>query len=161
MAEQTHTADIRLLRTVPGIGPDLSAAIACEVCDISRFAGAENLVGYAGLAVGPNESGGRKYGTKAKGEGSGLLKWAFNQAAGQMLRRFAPAQSWASSRASEPVKKTRTILAAQIARTVYSMLKNHRPFDAKRLASTLANRSRQQLHHLPPSFHRGGVAPVF
>ncbi len=158
-AGQTHAAAVRLLGTLPGIGPDLSAAIACEVCDVSRFAGAENLVGYAGLATGPNESGGRKYGTKAKREGNGLLRWAFNLAAGQMLRRFAPAQSWAATRAWEPEKKRRATLAARIARTVYAMLKGGRPFDAVRFAASLGRKG-QPVHHLQPATHLGGVSPA-
>ena len=51
--------DVALLVTIPGVGDLLALTIAAEIGDISRFASARKLVGYAGMAPGVNQSGDR------------------------------------------------------------------------------------------------------
>src|SRR5215211_5059161 len=48
---------VALLETIPGIGPLLGLTMAAEIGDISRFASARKLVGYAGLAPRVRQSG--------------------------------------------------------------------------------------------------------
>ena len=47
----------RRLRTIPGIGPFLSLALAVEIGDISRFPGPAQLRGYSGLVPAVYQSG--------------------------------------------------------------------------------------------------------
>ena len=59
MVEQTsgqHPA-ARRLRTIPGIGPFLSLALAVEIGDINHFPGPAQLRGYSGLVPAVYQSG--------------------------------------------------------------------------------------------------------
>jgi len=47
----------RRLRTIPGIGPFLSLALAVEIGDINRFPGPTQLRGYSGLVPAVYQSG--------------------------------------------------------------------------------------------------------
>ena len=74
------SAERDLLRTLPGVGPILSAVIALEIGDIARFANAQRLVSYAGLVPAARESAGKKRPGKCPGDCNTYLKWAFVEA---------------------------------------------------------------------------------
>jgi transposase len=59
MVEQTSRKHpvARRLRTIPGIGPFLSLALAVEIGDINRFPGPTQLRGYSGLVPAVYQSG--------------------------------------------------------------------------------------------------------
>jgi transposase len=59
MVEQTSKEHptARRLRTIPGIGPFLSLALAVEIGDINRFPGPTQLRGYSGLVPAVYQSG--------------------------------------------------------------------------------------------------------
>jgi len=61
MVEQTSEAHpvAQRLRTIPGIGPFLSLALAVEIGDIHRFPGPAQLRGYSGLVPAVYQSGDR------------------------------------------------------------------------------------------------------
>jgi transposase len=61
MVEQTSREHpvARRLRTIPGIGPFLSLALAVEIGDINRFPGPTQLRGYSGLVPAVYQSGDR------------------------------------------------------------------------------------------------------
>jgi len=48
-ASENYEKQVRLLRTIPGIGPVSAMSLLLELGDISRFARAEQLAGYVGL----------------------------------------------------------------------------------------------------------------
>jgi transposase len=81
-----------LLKTLPTVGPILSAALALEIGDVSRFPSAEHLASYAGLVPRVNSSGGRTRMGQVGGNVNRMLKWAFVEAANLVLlqqRRLA------------------------------------------------------------------------
>jgi transposase len=81
-----------LLKTLPTVGPILSAAMALEIGDVSRFPSAEHLASYAGLVPRVNSSGGRTRMGQVGGNVNRMLKWAFVEAANLVLlqqRRLA------------------------------------------------------------------------
>jgi transposase len=81
-----------LLKTLPTVGPILSAAMAPEIGDVSRFPSAEHLASYAGLVPRVNSSGGRTRMGQVGGNVNRMLKWAFVEAANLVLlqqRRLA------------------------------------------------------------------------
>ena len=80
--------EAQLLRTMPCVGRILSAVIALEVGDVSRFPRAENLAGYAGLVPRLIASGGKIHHGHTAPDVNRTLKWAFVEA-GNMI----PAQS--------------------------------------------------------------------
>jgi len=96
--------EVRLLRTIPGIGEILAPLVWLEIGDITRFPGAGNLAGYAGLVPRIIASGGRiRHGGTCRNINH-YLKWGFVEAAtcairlkayrkshvGQLYNRLAP-----------------------------------------------------------------------
>jgi len=53
----TETEEIKLLRTIPGVGFILAVVIATEMGDINRFPGPEKLASYAGAVPRVKASG--------------------------------------------------------------------------------------------------------
>jgi transposase len=78
--------EIRLLRTVPGLGPILAPLVWLEVGDVERFPRAEHLASYAGLVPRIIASGGHiRHGSTCRNVNH-YLKWAFVEAANCAIR---------------------------------------------------------------------------
>jgi len=76
-----ETEEVRLLRTIPGIGFLLAVVISLEVGDVSRFGRAEQLASYAGTTPRVHASGGKlRYG-RLRTDVNHYLKWAYVEAA--------------------------------------------------------------------------------
>lgn len=73
--------EIRLLRTVPGLGAVLAPLVWLEIGDIDRFPRAENLASYAGLVPRIIASGGRIRHAGTCRNINHYLKWGFVEAA--------------------------------------------------------------------------------
>jgi len=82
---------VKLLRTIPGVGPLLGLTLAAEIGEISRFPGPAKLIGYAGLAPKVSQSGKRSQTGALSKAGSRTLRWAAVEAANQAWR---PSNPW-------------------------------------------------------------------
>ena len=98
--------EVRLLRTIPGIGEILAPLVWLEIGEVERFPRAENLASYAGLVPRIIASGGRiRHGGTCRNVNQ-YLKWGFVEAAtcavrlrayrdghvGLLYHRLAPAK---------------------------------------------------------------------
>ncbi len=72
--------------TIPGINYVTALTIISEIVDISRFASAEKLVSYAGLAPSHRDSTDVHRGDKITKRGSAWLRNAMVEAANTMVR---------------------------------------------------------------------------
>lgn len=72
--------ELRLVRTLPGIGAILSAVIVLEIGDVGRFATAERLASYSGTTPRVHSSGGRTRYGRLRADVNRYLKWAFIEA---------------------------------------------------------------------------------
>jgi transposase len=75
------TPEMRLLATIPGIGPILSVVIALEIGDINRFQSAGHLASYAGTTPRVHSSGDKTRYGRLRPDVNRYLKWAFIEAA--------------------------------------------------------------------------------
>ena len=75
------TPEMKLLMSVPGVGPILAAVIVLEIGDIGRFASAERLASYAGTVPRVRSSGGKTFYWRARPDVNHYLRWAFIEAA--------------------------------------------------------------------------------
>lgn len=75
------TPDMKLLMSLPGVGPVLAITIALEVGDISRFPDNEHLASYSGMVPRVNSSGGKTRFGKTRPDVNHYLKRAFVEAA--------------------------------------------------------------------------------
>ena len=81
--------EIRLLRTIPGLGPVLAPLVWLEIGDVERFPRAEHLASYAGLVPRIIASGGHvRHGGTCRNVNH-YLKWAFVEAANIAIRTKA------------------------------------------------------------------------
>jgi transposase len=80
------TPEMRLLRTVPGLGQILAPLVWLEIGDVERFPRAEHLASYAGLVPRIIASGGHiRHGGTCRNVNH-YLKWAFVEAANCAIR---------------------------------------------------------------------------
>src|SRR5512145_1980293 len=129
-AKQHHTNTLYLLRTVPGIGEILSLVLLYEIHDIARFPRVQDFVSYCRLVKCAKESAGKRYGTSGTKIGNAYLKWAFSEAAVLFLRDNPAGQKYLTRLEKKHGKgKALTILAHQLARAVYYLLKRDPAFD--------------------------------
>jgi transposase len=119
-----------LLRSVPGIGKVLALTILYEIHDIARFQRVQELVSYCRLVKCARQSAGKNYGTSGKKIGNVHLKWAFSEAAVLFLRHNPKGQQLLARLEKKHGKeKALTILAHQLARAVYFILRREKAFD--------------------------------
>lgn len=90
IAEQLKSSpEIRLLRTIPGLGPILAPLVWLEIGNVERFPRAEHLASYAGLVPRIIASGGHiRHGGTCRNVNH-YLKWAFVEAANVAIRMKA------------------------------------------------------------------------
>ena len=104
---------VRLLVSIPGIGPYSALTILSEIGDVHRFPNSTNLVSYAGLATCVHSSGGiTRYGSITK-EGSPWLRWILTQAAHVAVRRPGYLQEYYRRIAFKKGKNTAIIAVAR------------------------------------------------
>ena len=71
---------VKLLRSIPGLGPFFSVLVAKEIDDISRFRDEKKLCTYAGLVPSTYASGGKVFHGRITKTGNKWLRWAFIEA---------------------------------------------------------------------------------
>jgi transposase len=123
-AKQQDANTLYLLQTVPGIGKVLSLVLLYEMHDIARFPRVQDFVSYGRLVKCAKESAGKRYGTSGTKIGNAYLKGAFSEAAVLFLRNNPAGQKYLARLEKKHGKgKALTVLAHQLARAVYYMLK--------------------------------------
>jgi transposase len=129
-AKHHDAQTLYLLQTVPGIGKSLSLVLLYEMHDIARFPRVQDFASSCRLVTCAKESAGKRSGTSGSKIGNAHLKWAFSEAAVLFLRENPAAQKLLARLEKKHSKgKALTILAHQLARAVYHMLKRQTAFD--------------------------------
>jgi len=132
-AKQHNAHTLYLLRTVPGIGEILSLVLLYEIHAIDRFPRVQDFVSYCRLVKCPRESAGKRYGTSGAKIGNAYLKWTFSEAAVLFLRANPAGQKYLARLEKKHGRgKALTVLAHQLARAVYYMLKREVAFDTQK-----------------------------
>lgn len=125
---------MRLLRTIPGVGPVLAIVIALELGDIDRFPGPERFAAYAGKVPRVNSSGGKTYYGKVRPDVNRYLKWAFTEAANVIVLNQEHLAGRHVVRLYHRVylhkghPKAITAVGRHLAEATYGMLKNNEPY---------------------------------
>ena len=115
---------------MPGIGTSLSLVLRYDIHDSNRFPTVQDFVSYCRLVTCAKASAGKRLGTAGTKLGNGHLTWAFSEAAVLFLRDHPPAQQYRARLERKHDKgKALTVLAHQLARAIYDMLKRQVAFD--------------------------------
>jgi transposase len=140
--EQTYER----LQTISGVGRVLALVLLYEMHDWSRFATVGEFLSYARLVRCAHESAGKKLGTGNNKIGNAHLKWAFAEAACQLLRVSERARKWKQRYEQKRGKgKAMSVLAAKLGRAVYHMLRKQEDFDEERFWNGSGRGGRQVL----------------
>ena len=123
--------DIQRLLWIPGIGKMNAFTILLEIDDINRFADVKNFFSYCRLVPSARNSGGKSKQRSSK-DGNKYLKVAFSDAAVHALQYYPVIRNYNNSLIRKKNKQiAKTIIAKEIAQTVYFVLKNKTDFNNK------------------------------
>jgi transposase len=118
------------LRSIPGVGKILALVLLYEIHDIHRFPRVQACVSYGRLVKCAKASAGKRDGTSGQKIGKAYLTWACSDAAALFLRNNPAGQKYRARLVTKHGKGTAlTVLAHQLARAVYDMLKRETAFD--------------------------------
>ncbi len=123
---------VRLLRSMPGVGDFLALLIVAEVGDVERFSSPAKLVSYAGLSPAVRCSGGRQKRGRLAKEGNKWLRWAAVEIAIHIKRLspyFASYYKRIALRKGAPTAQVAT--ARKVLQTIWYMLKRKQQYIEK------------------------------
>jgi transposase len=122
-------ARVALLDTIPGVGDLLGLTLASEIGDVSRFASARKLIGYAGLSPKINQSGDRSRTGALSKAGSRTLRWAAVEAAQHAWRQSNPWHRLYTDLAERAGKNpAKAAVARKILIAAWHVLSRQQPF---------------------------------
>jgi transposase len=137
--------EIARLRTLPGIGHILGALIWSEIGDLQRFASADALVNYTGLATSLYESGEATYRGSITRQGPVWLRWALVAAANVAVRGRNPfAKRYRVLRGHKVALVAKVAVARSMARCLYGVLKHGHDYQAERWGRRLGTELEQE-----------------
>jgi transposase len=142
--------DFKILKSVPGIGPLIALTILAEAGDLRRFLHERQFLKYCGLNLSTEQSGVSKGYSRLAKRGNPRLRSVFWQAARvaiNMKNENAIKQKYERYIESAPKdsnlrRKARSACAAKVARIVFSLIKNGKPFSLHLERTNLSGRTR-------------------
>ncbi len=127
---------VRLLRTIPGLGPILAAVVTLEIDQIERFRHPAKLAAYAGLVPSTHASGGRTYHGHLLPMSNKWLRWALVEAAWVAIRGSAYCRTFFEARKRRKGPHTAAIaLARRLSEIIWHVLSERRRYEERTLRS--------------------------
>ena len=140
--EQIHTLEstlhhylipnphVQRMLWIPGIGKVNAFSIYTEIDGIDRFPTAKQFFSYCRLVPGAANSAGRTKHRSGSKAGNRYLKIAFSHAAIRAVQYYPEIRAFFKAKARrKPIKIARTLVALEIARIVYQVLKTGNNFN--------------------------------
>jgi len=129
-----ETPAMKLVMTLPGVGPILAIVIVLEIGQVDRFADASHLASYAGCVPRVHSSGGRAFSGKVRPDVNRYLKWALVEAANAIVvnqQRMAGrhvVQLYRRIQKRKGHAKAVVAVARHLAEATYWVLKKQEPY---------------------------------
>ena len=143
-------ADVQRLLRIPGIGKACAFSIRLEVDDISRFASERQFFSYCRVVPGASNSGDRVRHKRSR-DGNRYLKLAFSHAGVRAIQYYPEVKAWYhSKKRKKPVAVARALVAKEIARIAYHVLRKQEDFNGRFKGRPLS-RTEKELWPLLPS----------
>ncbi|APG94438.1 transposase for insertion element family protein (plasmid) [Sinorhizobium americanum] len=133
-------ADVKLLKTIPGIGEFFARLIDAEVDDIGRFRTPKKLAAYAGLVPSTYSSGGKTYHGKIIKQGNKWLRWAFVEAVAPAIATDPQLRAQYEHLKNRGTNKTRVAIARKLLTIAFHILRDQRAYQ-RRGTSTMEGAS--------------------
>jgi transposase len=139
--------DIQRLLWIPGIGKILAFSIYLEVDGIERFANVNRFYSYCRLVPGADNSNRKQRHKSGNKDGNRYLKIAFMEASIKARQYYKEIRQYYQSKACKKHKNiARNLVALELARITYYVLKNKTHFNNSFKGKTL---SRQKIKQWP------------
>lgn len=128
----TDNADVKRLKTMPGVGEFFARLIAAEIDDVTRFRSAKKLAAYAGLVPSTYASGGKCWNGRIIKAGNKWLRWAFVEASIPAMRA-EPALKFEYERlkATKGANRAKVAVARKLLTIAYQMLRDQRDYERR------------------------------
>jgi len=134
--EVKNRAAAQLLLTIPGIGAISAMMILAELGDVTRFRKAEQVAAYLGLVPSENSSGDKRRLGGITKQGSKLLRWLLIQDAWQAIRVDPGLELRFKKVCARKGKQVAIVaVARKLSEIAFCVLRDQKPYDAKRLAA--------------------------
>jgi transposase len=143
----SQSAEEKLLESLPGVGPVFSSVIATEIDGIARFASPAKLAAYGGLVPTTHASGGRVYQGRLLWQCNKWLRWALVEASWSAIQ-FSGYFGGIYRAARERGKNKNVAIscvAHRLAKIIWLLLKEQRPYTEAAPEKTFPNRSEPQV----------------
>lgn len=121
--------DIQRLIHLPGVGKIVAFTVGLEIDTIERFGSEGQFLSYARLVPAAQNSAGSKR-QRASKDGNQYLKLAFSHAAVRAIQHYKEIKSfYQHKKRKKPEAIARTLVAKELARIVYHVLKKQENFN--------------------------------
>ena len=142
-------ADVQRLLRIPGVGKIGAFTLRLEIDDISRFPSDRAFFSYCRLVPGADNSGERTKHKRSR-EGNRYLKLAFSHASVRAVQHYPEIRDWYHrKRRKKPEATARALVAKEIARIVYHVLRKQEDFNGRFKGTTLSRVKQEQWPLLP------------
>lgn len=129
-----ETDEVKLLKTLPGVGFILSVVIAGEIGDVERFSRPEQFASYSGVVPRVSSSGGKTRYGGMRTESNQYLRWGFIEAANVVCLHRSKHPEQTVSRLYDRIKtrkghgKAIGAVARNLAEAAFWMLTRKEPY---------------------------------
>ncbi|WP_074070362.1 IS110 family transposase [Rhizobium gallicum] len=123
--------NVKLLKTIPGIGEFFARLIDAEIDDLSRFRNPKKLAAYAGLVPSTYSSGGKTFHGKIIKQGDKWLRWAFVEAVGPAIASDAQLRAQYEHLKFRGTNKARVAIARKLLTIAFQILRDQRAYERR------------------------------
>jgi transposase len=123
--------NVKLLKTIPGIGEFFARLIDAEIDDIGRFRNPKTLAAYAGLVPSTYSSGGKTYHGKIIKQGNKWLRWAFVEAVAPAVATDPQLRAQYEHLKFKGTNKARVAVARKLLTIAFQILRDQRPYERR------------------------------
>ncbi|MCY1240451.1 Transposase IS116/IS110/IS902 family protein [compost metagenome] len=124
-------ANVKLLKTIPGIGEFFARLIDAEIDDISRFRNSKKLAAYAGLVPSTYSSGGKTFHGKIIKQGNKWLRWAFVEAVTPAVASDLELRAQYEHLKIRGTNKARVAIARKLLTIAFQILRDQRAYERR------------------------------
>jgi len=144
-ADGASDETVKLLSTVPGLGPILGNVIATEIDGIERFGDSASLCAYAGLIPSTSSSGDKTYHGRLVPSCNKWLRWALVEAAWVAVGCSAYFGGFYRHHRARGKKANTVIMivARRMCQVIFRILKERRAYEARPCSKDVPGRSQQ------------------
>ena len=129
-------ANVKLLKTIPGIGEFFARLIDAEIDDINRFRNPKKLAAYAGLVPSTYSSGGKTFHGKIIRQGNKWLRWAFVEAVTPAIVSDAQLRAQYEHLKVRGTNKARVAIARKLLTIAFQILRDQRAYEPRGASPT-------------------------